>query len=72
MAEQDHHDELEGLLEELTKTQITEEEVEDRIVSLVLDTDMDVINDMPSLHRLQVKRLLKERDEHELANEIKE
>ncbi len=68
----DDHDELGELLEELCKTQITEQEVEARIVSLVREKDVSTINNMPPLHRLQIKRLLKERGEQTFADKIKE
>lgn len=61
---------LENLLEQLVERQMAESDLAENILDQVDETDIEQINDMPLLYRMELKQLL-EANNRDLANEIK-
>lgn len=63
---------LESLLEELCESQIKEQELEEQAAKIAQNKDPEELNDLPRLYRLEIKRLLNDQGETELAAQIQD
>jgi hypothetical protein len=66
----DDEESLEAVLEQICETHITEQHLEQAALDQVMERDVDELNDLPRLYRLEVKRLLNENGETKLAEAI--
>ena len=66
----DRKDELKRQIESLSEMEIEELDREEELADRITEEDLDAINDLPLLYRMELKRLL-DRHNNPLADQIR-
>ena len=70
MNRKERSEKIQRMVENLTEAELSETELAQKLASVIREEDISLINDLPLLYRMEVKKVLQEKNEDRLASQI--